>query len=139
MFWKNDLKSRFSTQKLPQITLFYPKTRHFRKTTLYVVAVLSIFWGHLVRDLCWDGLLVFFLFLLLWVLSPWVLVREGVFFSEILEFAVFWCFCRICFSPSSSRKMNFFYLPYKIMKKGVFSVFLFLVCRYSVANFWFSK
>ena len=36
MFWpKNDLKSRFSTQKSPQMTFFSPKIRHFRKTTLY--------------------------------------------------------------------------------------------------------
>ena len=37
MFWpKKDLKSRVSTQKWPQMTVIYPKIRHFRKTTLYM-------------------------------------------------------------------------------------------------------
>ena len=37
MFWpKNVLKSYFLTQKWPQMTVFYPKLWHFKKTTLYV-------------------------------------------------------------------------------------------------------
>ena len=36
MFWpKNVLKSCFLTQKCPQMTVFYPKIWHFKKTTLY--------------------------------------------------------------------------------------------------------
>ena len=33
---KNVLKSCFLTQKCPEMTVFYPKIRHFRKNTLYL-------------------------------------------------------------------------------------------------------
>ena len=40
IFWpKNVPKSRFLTQKCPQMTMFYPKIRQFKKTTLQFIFI----------------------------------------------------------------------------------------------------